>query len=219
MEEKKSLNNVVRTIRHDFIKGRLSESTVSTDPFRQFGAWLEHTVNGGNELANAMVLSTVNSEGMPSSRVMLLRDVSHGGFTFFTNYSSHKGRDLVNNPKASLLFFWPEHERQVRVQGEVRLLPVQESDAYFSSRPFGSQVGAHASAQSSVISGRKELDDSYERTLDKYRNGYVPRPAHWGGYVLVPSLFEFWQGRASRLHDRLQYRLQDGKWIIERLMP
>jgi pyridoxamine 5'-phosphate oxidase len=218
--EEPKLEKTIRTHRKDFEKGALSEAEVHPDPFQQFSQWLETEFSGGNAYANAMVLSTTGKDGMPSSRVMLLRDISHGGLTFFTNYRSSKAEELEENPKAALLFFWPGSERQVRVQGKISRLPVTESDDYFGSRPFESRVGAWASQQSAVISSRQELDERYQQALEKYKDGRVPRPPHWGGYVLHPTLFEFWQGRTGRLHDRLRYRpFAGGKWQIERLMP
>lgn len=219
MNEEKLFENMVRSLRKDFIKGQLTEEMVAADPFLQFSGWLASALETGNHLANAMVLSTVDAEGMPSSRVMLLRDVSYGGFTFFTNYQSRKGQDLTNNPRASLLFFWPDQERQIRIQGVIKELPAEESDKYFDTRPFESKIGAWASRQSEVIAGRGELEENYDKMLVSFKDGEVPRPRHWGGYVLVPSYFEFWQGRASRLHDRLRYRMDEDRWIRERLMP
>jgi pyridoxamine 5'-phosphate oxidase len=219
--ENQELESLIKTTRVDFTRNVLSKSEAEKDPFRQFSKWLEEAFRSGNNFANAMVFSTVAEEGMPSSRVMLLRDISYGGFTFFTNYTSKKGQELDRNNKAALLFFWPELERQVRIQGSITTLPEKESDFYFMSRPFESQVGAWASEQSTTVKDREEIESRYIRLVKHYENGKVPRPAHWGGYVLIPQKFEFWQGRASRLHDRLQY--SRGKnpddWEIERLMP
>jgi pyridoxamine 5'-phosphate oxidase len=220
-DQKADITEKVSTQRTDFINGVLNESDVNSDPLKQFSVWLEAAFAGGNAQANAMVVSTVNAEGMPSSRVMLLRGVSQGGFTFFTNYQSRKGHELRDNPKASLLFFWPEAERQVRIQGIIEMVDDKESDEYFESRPFESKVGAWASAQSCVITDRDELDKRYEQSLTLFSGKRVPRPATWGGYVLRPALFEFWQGRSGRLHDRLQYRFDEAvnQWCLERLMP
>jgi len=219
MAEQDSNKPLVKTIRRDFVKSTLSEEDMLADPLLQFSKWLDEAFNSGNGYANAMTLSTVDQDGVPSSRVMLLRDVSKGGFTFFTNYKSNKSNDLKINPNASLLFFWPELERQVRIGGMVQLLPEAESDEYFESRPFESRVGAHVSKQSMVISGRKELDEAFARELEFYKGKKVPRPGYWGGYLLIPSIFEFWQGRASRLHDRFQYTRNGAAWKMERLMP
>jgi pyridoxamine 5'-phosphate oxidase len=210
---------MIRSFRKDFIKGMLIENEISKDPIEQFSAWLDFAFKS-DEYANAMVLSTVSEDLMPSSRVVLLRDISYGGLTFFTNYASQKGIELEKNPKASVLFFWPALERQVSISGTVTKLPVKESDEYFESRPFESKVGAWVSKQSSVISSRLKMDEDFTEQLKKYPDKKVPRPPHWGGYVLIPSRFEFWQGRESRMHDRIRYRLNGNKeWIMERLMP
>jgi pyridoxamine 5'-phosphate oxidase len=218
-EESENISPMIRNFRLDFIKGVLRAEEMEKDPVKQFSAWLAQAYKS-NELANAMTLSTVDAEGMPSSRVMLLRDISNGGFTFFTNYESQKGAEMSANAKAALLFFWPDLERQVRVQGEISKLPEKESDAYFESRPFESRVGALVSEQSTVIPDRLKMDEDFVEELKKYAGKEVPRPARWGGYVLKPVRMEFWQGRASRLHDRFRYRLEtNGIWIMERLMP
>ena len=214
------LNPLLASIRKDFVKGDLTEETVSVDPMLQFERWLKEAFAQGNELANAMVLSTVDSNSMPSSRVMLLRDVSFGGFTFFTNYQSRKANEINTNKKVALLFFWPELERQVRIEGVIRKLPEQESDAYFASRPFESQVAAWTSNQSTKVNSRKELDQKYANDLKKYNDDTVLRPPHWGGYVLKPLNIEFWQGRANRLHDRIEFTLNSkNEWEMRRLMP
>jgi pyridoxamine 5'-phosphate oxidase len=209
---------MVRNIRTDFVKGMLHEDEINKDPVVQFSNWLEFEFRT-NELANAMILSTVDIAGMPDSRVMLLRDVTSKGFTFFTNYNSKKGSDLKGNPHASLLFFWPQSERQVRISGVVSKVAAKVSSEYFSSRPFESQVGAVVSRQSKPVQGRSVLDESYAKGLKVYAGQKVPRPAHWGGYLLKPYSFEFWQGRPSRMHDRIQYNRYGNKWMIERLMP
>jgi pyridoxamine 5'-phosphate oxidase len=219
MEEQDPNTSLVKTIRKDFVKSSLSEEDMLADPLRQFSKWLEEALATGNAYANAMTLSTVDQDGVPSSRIMLLRDVSNGGFTFFTNYKSNKANDLKINPNAALLFFWPDLERQARIGGMVQLLPGTESDEYFDSRPLESRVGAHVSKQSKVITGRKEMDDAFARELEFYKGKKVPRPEYWGGYLLIPSIFEFWQGRASRLHDRIQYTRSGAAWKMERLMP
>ncbi len=214
------LNPLLASIRKDFLKAELTEDTLSADPVVQFDTWLKEAFAGGNEIANAMVLSTVDANSMPSSRVMLLRDVSFGGFTFFTNYHSQKADDLRLNSNASILFFWSEMERQVKIQGTIKKLPEKESDVYFASRPFESKVGAWTSKQSRVIKSRKELDKKYSEELKQYAGREVPRPPYWGGYVLEPCNFEFWQGRANRLHDRIEFTLTEKKqWVMKRLMP
>jgi pyridoxamine 5'-phosphate oxidase len=168
-----------------------------------------------------MALSTVDVGLMPDARIVLLRNVSYGGFTFFTNYESKKGKDLEKNNKASLLFFWTGLERQVRILGEIIKLPAEESDTYFESRPFDSKVGAWVSQQSELVANRSALEKSFEEKLRSFENKEVPRPANWGGYVLIPSKIEFWQGRPNRLHDRILYTLDPNKksWKIDRLMP
>lgn len=215
------INPVLNSVRKEYQRAFLTEETVLENPFHQFEAWLEEAFNDGNEYANAMVLSTVDEDMTPSSRVVLLRNISYGGFTFFTNYQSKKGFELEANNNASILFFWQDLERQVRVEGRVEKLPEKESDEYFESRPFESKVGALVSRQSHVIAGREELELAYENELKKYQEKRVPRPTYWGGYVLKPNRFEFWQGRNNRLHDRIQYRPKQNTelWIKERLMP
>jgi pyridoxamine 5'-phosphate oxidase len=214
------LNPLLSTIRQEFVKGQLMEDNINKNPIIQFETWLQEAFSNGNPTANAMILSTVDVSGMPSSRVMLLRDISFGGFTFFSNYESKKGTDVETNNKASLLFFWPELERQVRIQGFVEKLPKGESDAYFESRPFESKVGAWASKQSQIIEGREVLEKNFAALLNKYDDKKVPRPDHWGGYVLYPVSIEFWQGRESRLHDRLLFkRVDHSHWKMDRLMP
>jgi pyridoxamine 5'-phosphate oxidase len=168
---------------------------------------------------NAMVVSSVDASGQPHSRVVLLRGVNEDGLKFYTNYSSNKGQELEQNNKVALNFFWPTVERQVRVEGELHKLTDAESDAYFNSRPRESQIGAWVSPQSSTIESRDVLNERFREFTDKFEGHPVPRPAHWGGYIIRPTFFEFWQGRPSRLHDRLTYQMIDGSWKISRLAP
>lgn len=213
-------NSAIKVVRKEFNENVLLEDHCDKDPFILFEQWLSKALEVDSHFANAMSLSTVSPEGMPDCRTVLLRNISYSGFTFFTNYRSAKGKQIEYNSKACLLFFWKELQRQVKIQGEIRFLPTQESNDYFSSRPFESQVGAWASQQSQVIKDRTSLDDAYERELKKYQDKTVPRPEHWGGYVLLPSRFEFWQGRVGRLHDRIRYTADaQHLWKIERLMP
>jgi pyridoxamine 5'-phosphate oxidase len=213
-------NSLLSFNRTNFKKGSFDEKSADKNPFDQFDSWLNEAFDIDKDYANAMVLSTVDADLMPDSRVVLLRNVSSGGFTFFTNYHSKKGKDINTNPNASLLFFWKELERQVRIQGKLEFLPSIISDNYFESRPFESKVGAQISDQSAVVKNRNVIDKLFNNALQVYESQEVPRPKHWGGYVLIPSRFEFWQGRSNRLHDRLQYILDNkGEWVIQRLMP
>ncbi len=216
---KPELNHKLKTIRHDYSINQLSEDIVEKDPLKQFDSWLHEAFEKGDEMANAFILSTVNEFSIPSSRVVLLRDLSHGGFTFFTNYSSHKGQDMKKNKTVSILFFWKELQRQVRVEGLVQFLSETESSIYFQSRPRESQLAALASKQSKIISSRNVLENEFLKLCDLYKDKNIPKPSHWGGYVLVPSKIEFWQGRESRLHDRIQYTFENNLWKITRLAP
>jgi pyridoxamine 5'-phosphate oxidase len=215
------INPIIKSIRNDYDKHSLSKESVDKNPFHQFELWLFEAIDSGDDHAHAMALSTVDESLMPDGRIVLLRNVSYGGFTFFTNYESKKGKDLEKNNKASLLFFWTGLERQVRILGEIIKLPAEESDTYFESRPFDSKVGAWVSQQSELVANRSALEKSFEEKLRSFENKEVPRPANWGGYVLIPSKIEFWQGRPNRLHDRILYTLDSNKksWKIDRLMP
>ncbi len=217
---KPELIQKLKTIRHDYSKHQLLEENVDPNPLKQFSVWLHEAFENGDEMANSFILSTVNKNNMPSSRVLLLRDVSHGGFTFFSNYASNKGKDMEQNKNVSMLFLWKELQRQVRIEGTVQFLPEAESAEYFKSRPRESQLAALASEQSIVILNRKVLEDRFYELTQLHENKAVPKPAHWGGYLLVPNKIEFWQGRESRLHDRLQFSLTANQdWKIERLSP
>jgi pyridoxamine 5'-phosphate oxidase len=213
-----SLNEFTKNLRHDFEKANLSEKDAKADPFKQFELWFEHAVKAGVHEPNAMVLSTCTKKGKPSSRIVLLRGLKDHGFNFFTNYGSRKGKELKENPYASLLFYWPDLERQVRIEGKVVFAPAKISDEYFNSRPRISRLGAWASPQSKVLKGRKELENLVSEYGEKYLEE-IPRPKHWGGYILKANYYEFWQGRQSRLHDRITYTLKNGKWKRERLAP
>lgn len=210
----------IAAIREDYAKGSLSEHEVADDPFKQFTAWFEQALGAQVMEPNAMVLSTLDAEGFPSSRVVLLKDMKSDGFSFFTNYESQKGLDMARCPKVSLLFFWPELQRQVRIEGEVSKLGDEDSDEYFASRPKGSRVGAWASPQSQIIPDRAFLEQRVRFYDEKFEGTeQVERPDFWGGYLVKPSKIEFWQGRSSRLHDRILYVLEEGSWIINRLAP
>lgn len=212
-------NGLIQTTRKEFNENILLEEQCDKYPFDLFERWLNNALEKDSHFANAMTLCTMGEMGMPDCRTVLLRNISYSGFTFYTNYNSAKGKQIQQNSKACLLFFWKELQRQVKIQGEIRFLPQGESDAYFSSRPFESQVGAWASQQSKVVKDRRTLDEAFENELQKYKDKTVTRPEHWGGYVLLPSTFEFWQGRSGRLHDRIRYIYTEGTWKIERLMP
>lgn len=206
-------------LRKQYSLGSLDETDVERDPIRQFERWFDHALAAQLPEPNAMTLATVGADGQPSARIVLIKGVDERGFVFFTNYTSRKGRELAHNPRASLLFHWVELERQVRIEGTVSQTSAAESDAYFASRPADSRLGAWASEQSSVIAARAVIEEREARFAAQF-GAAAPRPPHWGGYRLAPHTMEFWQGRPSRLHDRLQYRLApDTGWSIVRLAP
>jgi len=198
----------------------LTEATANPDPFRQFQLWYDQVLAAGLPMAEAAALATATADGRPSARMVLLRGVDERGFVFFTNYESRKAHELAGNPWAALAFYWARLERQVRVEGRVQTILPAESDAYFRSRPYGSQLSAWASEQSQVVAGRDVLERRMEQLRRTYPAAPVPRPPQWGGYRVVPTTIEFWQGRPDRLHDRLRYRRDDkGRWLMERLAP
>jgi pyridoxamine 5'-phosphate oxidase len=206
-------------IRKEYTIKSLDFNDVSFDPFHQFKVWLDEAIDSEVPEVNAMCLSTLGLNGFPNSRIVLLKEMDHG-FVFFTNYESEKGQEIEANPKACLTFFWPELERQVRITGEIEKVSDQESDTYFNSRPKNSQIGAWTSPQSKVIADRAELNLRLEKMEERFSTEAIIRPAHWGGYRLLPIKIEFWQGRPSRLHDRIRYEKQtDTKWGISRLAP
>lgn len=210
----------IADIRKDYKLKSLSENDVAADPIEQFGRWWNEAVQSELEEVNAMTLATATANGRPAARIVLLKDYNEEGFVFFTNYESHKGEEMKDNPHAALVFFWAALERQVRIEGTVEKVPAEESDAYFVSRPRGSRIGAWASPQSKVISGREVVEEKVTAMEQQFGEGDIPRPQHWGGYRVKPLLIEFWQGRPSRLHDRILYTADEaGKWKIERLAP
>jgi pyridoxamine 5'-phosphate oxidase len=207
-------------IRKEYLRSTLDESTITNDPIDAFEEWLEQAVISDCHEPTAMMVATAGADGRVSSRMVLLKGVGKEGFQFFTNFESRKAKDLESNPHAALLFFWPELERQVRIEGKVEKLSSTTSDRYFSERPRGSQLGAWASKQSSAIESRKSLDEEYAFFENRFKLTIdVPRPNFWGGYRLQPDRIEFWQGRKDRLHDRVEFALEDGKWIKKRLCP
>jgi pyridoxamine 5'-phosphate oxidase len=206
-------------LRRDYSSEPLLESAVSPDPFVQFGKWMDEAFATGEIDGNAMAASTVDAEGRPSSRVVLLKGVDEGGFVFFTNYESKKAADLACNENVFLLFFWPGLHRQISISGIASKISREESEQYFATRPRESQAGAWASHQSSVIASRDELESSFADVHQRFEGQTIPCPPFWGGYRVVPGRFEFWQGRASRLHDRICYTLAGGEWQITRLAP
>ncbi|SEJ26035.1 pyridoxamine 5'-phosphate oxidase [Paraburkholderia diazotrophica] len=206
-------------LRKNYSLGSLDVADVDPDPFRQFDKWFKQAVDAQLPEPNTMTLATVDARGRPSARIVLIKGVDERGFVFFTNYESRKGRELAENPHASLLFYWIELERQVRIEGTVVKTSDAESDAYYASRPLGSRIGAWASDQSKVIESRALLE-AREREFSAQYGENPPRPPHWGGYRLIPDAIEFWQGRPSRLHDRLLYTRSGGAdWTIARLSP
>lgn len=204
----------------DRARSELSEASVAPDPFQQFAVWFQDALSAGVAEANAMTLATATSDGRPSARMVLLKGYDPRGFVFYSNYDSRKGRELAENPWAALVFFWPELERQVRITGAASRVPREESEAYYRSRPLGSRIGAWASRQSEVIDGREGLERRVRELAAEFEGREPPLPPNWGGYRLSPDSVEFWQGRPSRLHDRLRYRrAEGGAWVLERLSP
>ena len=212
------MNNSVADIRKDYTLKSLSESDVSTNPLSQFSVWWNEAIDSNIDEVNAMTLSTVKKNLSPASRIVLLKDFSEKGFTFFTNYQSAKGEQLFQNPNAALCFFWKELQRQVRIEGIVEKVSIEVSDEYFNSRPAGSKLGAWASPQSKVIESRDILIQNEENYKKQFGENII-RPLHWGGYILKPNYIEFWQGRSNRLHDRICYSLESNHWKVERLAP
>jgi pyridoxamine 5'-phosphate oxidase len=205
--------------RIEYGKAALDDRSVDPDPVVQFQRWLLEAESAGVPEPNAMTLATATAGGLPSARIVLLRGVDRRGFVFFTDDRSNKGRELTDNPRAALVFFWQPIERQVRVTGAVSRIAEHDSDAYFGSRPRGSQIGAWSSEQSAVIAGREVLDRAVRTAEERYHGGPVPRPPYWGGFRVEPDQIEFWQGRPSRLHDRLRYSRVGDLWRIDRLSP
>ncbi|MEQ1676048.1 MAG: pyridoxamine 5'-phosphate oxidase [Chitinophagaceae bacterium] len=210
----------IASIRRNYSQKKLTEQKAAADPIKQFTKWWKQAVKSEIEEVNAMTLATASSDRVPAARIVLLKDFSEKGFSFYTNYNSFKGQQLAENPKACLVFFWKEMERQVRITGLIEKLDAETNDSYFNSRPEESRLGAIASPQSQVIQNREWLDARFKQLKKDFKGKEVERPEHWGGYLVKPVIIEFWQGRPGRLHDRLQYTLDDtGNWKIERLAP
>lgn len=214
------MSKPIADIRIDYKRHSLSENDVQANPIRQFDLWWNEAISSQIDEVNAMTLATASSDGLPAARIVLLKGYDDAGFVFFTNYQSFKGQQLEENPRACLVFFWKELERQVRITGLIEKVSAAESDLYFSSRPESSRIGAWASPQSQVIEDRSILENNEAELTKAFAGKPIPRPLHWGGYRVKPVSIEFWQGRPSRLHDRIQYSLnENGQWMIERLAP
>lgn len=208
----------IASLRQDYKGESLNEADVASDPFTQFQRWFDEALRAELPMANAMTLATVGADGTPSARIVLLKGIDHNGFVFYTNYMSRKGRELAGNPRAALVFHWTDLEREVRIDGSVEKVSAAESDEYFASRPLGSRHAAIASPQSEVVASRAVLEARFDAAAADHGDA-APRPAHWGGYRVLPTSIEFWQGRPSRLHDRLLYTRQGDRWAIARLAP
>ena len=213
------VQNYLNEIRRDFSGKPLDENSIKQNPVEQFDVWFEEAVDAQLLDPYAMAITTVNTIGQPSTRIVYMRGISDEGFVFYTNYESNKGKDLVENNKIALNFFWGALERQIRVEGETEKVTDEVSDAYFNNRPRESQIGAWASSQSSSIKDRKELEERVSFFKNKFKGVDVPRPPHWGGFLVRPTKVEFWQGRANRLHDRIVYTKTQDDWRLDRLAP
>lgn len=214
------MNKHIADIRKDYQLQNLLETDVAINPFEQFNHWWDDAIKSELEEVNAMTLATASATGMPSARIVLLKSVTTDGFVFFTNYNSYKGKELEENPFGCLVFFWKELERQIRITGTIEKVSAAESDDYFYSRPVGSRIGAWASPQSCVIPSRETIETNIVKYEQQFADTEITRPPHWGGYIVNPTVIEFWQGRPNRLHDHIQYtKQQDASWKILRLAP
>ncbi len=214
-----NLQDHIKKLREDFTKGKLSEADVAGNPFEQFEGWLKQALQAGIEEVQAMTLATVSAQGRPSSRIVYLREFENNQFWFYGNYYSRKAKDLEANPVAALSFFWPSLERQIRIEGTVERCSEVYSDNYFNGRPYESKIGSWASMQSSEIDSRETLMKKVEELKQRMPPEKIKRPEYWGGWVLTAHYYEFWQGRPSRLHDRIVYERQDENWRIKRISP
>ena len=215
----KLTQEMIQNLRQDYRAAELTEKEVDKNPIKQFEKWFSAALDAQLYEPNAMTLATADKTGKPNARIVLLKGFDEEGFSFYTNYLSAKGKELKKNPQACLVFFWAELERQVRIEGKVEKLDKEASEKYFHSRPQASQIGAIASPQSQIISDRTILEKKVEELTSTYKDKTIPKPAHWGGYIVKPMSIEFWQGRRSRLHDRIKYDLVNGKWQVNRLAP
>lgn len=214
-----SIQKAIADIRTDYSLKTLDESVIARDAIDQFTTWWNEAIDSQIEEANVMTLATASTTGIPDARIVLMKSYDENGFVFFTNYNSHKGDELAENPRATLVFFWRELQRQVRISGSVEKVSAADSDEYYYSRPEGSRIGAWASPQSKVIPSRDVLDSKIETLTADFAGKTIPRPDFWGGYIVKPETIEFWQGRSSRLHDRIKYSRLENNWKIERLAP
>ncbi len=209
----------IQNLRQDYKVAQLNDNDIEKNPVKQFEKWFSEALTAEIYEPNAMTLATANKSGKPNARIVLLKGFDDNGFSFYTNYLSTKGKEIKKNPQVCLVFFWGELERQVRIEGKVEKLSKEASERYFHSRPVGSQIGAIVSPQSQTITDRKTLATKVEELTLQYEGKTIPKPAHWGGYIVKPTAIEFWQGRRSRLHDRIKYDLINGKWQTSRLAP
>jgi pyridoxamine 5'-phosphate oxidase len=210
---------MLRDIRTNYQKFELTEKNIRKNPFNQMSLWLSEAIESKSPEPTAMVLSTVDNEGNPDSRVVLLKEISDEGLIFFTNYDSNKGKQIANNQHVSVVFLWHELERQIRIKGKAEKISEEESESYFKSRPIESQLGAWASPQSQIIETRQMLDENYAHYQKLYESHEIIKPPYWGGFLIRPVYFEFWQGRSNRLHDRIEFRLSNQSWSLDRLAP
>lgn len=210
---------MLQSLRQDYRAAELSEKDADKNPIKQFEKWFAAAIDAQLYEPNVMTLATADKNGKPNARIVLLKGFDENGFSFYTNYLSQKGKELKKNPQACLVFFWAELERQVRIEGKIEKLSKEASEKYFHSRPIGSQIGAIVSPQSQIIIDRRILEEKVEELTTQYEGKTIPKPAHWGGYIVKPTAIEFWQGRTSRLHDRIKYDLINGKWKTNRLAP